>query len=101
MADWNTLYTVSLIVLSVLILCCVLRAILGPRVADRLLAVNMITTLVIIAVCILSLYLQESYLADVALLFSLLGCLGTVVLTRLLSARLKEKAEKEKKGVGA
>ncbi len=90
MNNWNNLYVPALILLSVLILLCVLRAILGPRPADRLIAVNMVTTLVIIGICVLSLYLGEGYLTDVALLLSLLGCLGTVVLTRAL----REKARK-------
>ena len=36
----------ALIVLALLILFCAIRAVIGPRTADRLLAVNMITTLV-------------------------------------------------------
>ncbi len=94
MNNWNALYVPALIILSILILLCVLRAILGPRPADRLIAVNMITTLVIIGICILSLYLGEGYLTDVALLLSLLGCLGTVVLTRVM----REKAQKPAAG---
>lgn len=81
---WSFLFTASLVVLGVLILACVLRAFRGPRTADRLLAVNMISTLVIVSVCILSLLLDEGYLADVALLFCLLGFLAVAVLSRIL-----------------
>ncbi len=98
MNNWSTLYIVSLIVLSVLILLCVLRAILGPRPADRLIAVNMISTLVIIGICILSLYLGEGYLTDIALLLSMLGCLGTVVLTRALREKLQGRESKGREG---
>ncbi len=87
MNAWNTLYTVALIVLGILILLCLLRVFRGPRTADRLMGVNMITTLVILVICILSLLLKEEYLTDVALIFSMLGCLAVVVLTRILSAR--------------
>ena len=88
MADpWSSFFIVSLIVLGVLMLLCALRAVIGPRTADRLIAVNMITTLVTICICILTLFLEEDYLADVALLFSLLGFLSVVVLTRILPAR--------------
>ena len=76
----------ALAVLAVLILCCVLRAVRGPKVADRLVAVNMMTTLVTIGICVLTLLLGEGYLADVALIFSLLGCLGVIVLTRVFSS---------------
>ena len=84
---WSVLYTVSLIVLGLLMLVCVLRAVLGPRTADRLMAVNMITTLVMVSVCILSFLFGEDYLADVAILFSLAGLLAVVVLSRVLPAR--------------
>ena len=81
----------TLIVLALLILFCAIRAVIGPRTADRLLAVNMITTLVIVSVCILSLLLSESYLTDVALLFSLLGPLAVITLTRLLAQKIEKK----------
>ena len=84
---WSVLYIVSLIVLGILILICVLRAVLGPRTGDRLMAVNMVTTLVTVCVCILALLLEEGYLADVALLFSLTGFLAVVVLSRVLPSR--------------
>ncbi len=98
MDNWSVLYVSALGVLGVLILLCVVRAALGPRPADRLIAVNMITTLVIIAVCILSLYLEESYLTDAALLLSMLGCLGTVVLTRVIAARVRNQESRPEKG---
>ncbi len=98
MADsWSVLYTVSLIILGVLMLLCALRAVLGPRTADRLMAVNMITTLVTVCICILTLWLGEDYLADVALLFSLLGFLAVVVLTRVLPARKPGKKDPRSK----
>ncbi len=96
MNAWETLYTVALSLLGVLILLCLLRVIRGPRTADRLMGVNMITTLVIVALCVLSQLLGEAYLTDIALLFSLLGCLAVVVLTRVIAARRAEGAAGEK-----
>ena len=89
---YGHLLWVGLFVLALLILGCVVRAVRGPRTEDRLIAVNMMTTLVAAAVCMLAVLLAEGYLADVALVFSLLGGLSVVVLTRLLTDRVSRKS---------
>ncbi|MBQ9211211.1 MAG: sodium:proton antiporter [Clostridia bacterium] len=90
---------VALGVLALLILGCIFRAVRGPKVADRLVAVNMMTTLVTIGICILTFLLGEGYLADVALIFSLLGCLAVVVLTRIFLSLSQQKESTRKGGV--
>ncbi len=83
-AFFFALLPVALFVIGMLLLACIFRAVRGPHVADRLVSINMMTTLVSISVCILAVLLSEGYLADVSLLFSLLGCLAVIVLTRIL-----------------
>lgn len=87
---------VALFILGLLIICCIVRAVRGPRPADRLVAVNMMTTLVTIGICILAFLLAEGYLADVALVFCLLGCLAVVVLTRIFLSMSHCENEKRK-----
>ena len=65
---YHYLYMGALVILSVLTLLCLLRAILGPRIADRVVAINMICTLTLCMICILGVMLGEGYLADVALM---------------------------------
>lgn len=96
-AAYDTLYTAVLVVLSVLTLLCLVRAIQGPRVADRIVSINMISTLTISMICILALKLQEGYLADVALIYALIGFLAVVVLCKVYMGIALEKREKEKK----
>lgn len=86
---------IALGIIALLLLGCILRAVLGPHTADRLVAVNMMTTLVSISVCVLSFLLREGYLTDVALIFSLLGCLAVIVLTRALAVREQPSEGKE------
>ena len=50
---------------------------------DRILAINMIGTLTIIMIAILSLYLEESFLLDIDLIYSMLSFLAVVVLTKV------------------
>ena len=73
-------------VLAVLVLvsaACLVRAVLGPRFTDRVVALNMICTAVILLVCVLSCLLGESYLVDVAILYALLNLRAVAVLCRL------------------
>ena len=82
---YTSLLPVFLSVTALLFLGCILRAVRGPGTADRMVAVNMMTTLGSLSVCVLTLLLAEDYLADIALLFSLVGSLAVIVLTRILS----------------
>ena len=93
---YNMLYTFVLTVLSVLIFLCLVRAIRGPRVADRIVSINMISTLVIATICVLAIKLAQGYLADVAIIYALIGFLAVVVLCKVYMGIALEKREKEK-----
>ena len=45
---YETVFTVALVFLGVMLLLCLIRAVRGPRVADRLVAVNMMGTMVMV-----------------------------------------------------
>ncbi len=74
---------VCMCVLAVCILACLVRAILGPRISDRIVAINMIGTMTIILITIVSVLLHEEYLVDVAVLYAMLSFLAVVVLTKV------------------
>ena len=93
---YNMLYTGVLTVLSVLIFLCLVRAIRGPRVADRIVSINMISTLVIATICVLAIKQAQGYLADVAIIYALIGFLAVVVLCKVYMGIALEKREKEK-----
>ncbi|MDD6466773.1 MAG: monovalent cation/H+ antiporter complex subunit F [Erysipelotrichaceae bacterium] len=87
-------------VLAILFFFCIIRAIKGPRYSDRLIANNVICTTGVIFICILSVYLKEAALVDIALIYTLLSCLSGVVVChvitlhhkgRLLNLKRKEK----------
>ena len=88
--------TVVLCLLTVAILLCLVRAILGPRYTDRTVALNMICTLVILLICILSYLLGQSYLVDIAILYGLLNLLAVSLLSRVSIAHHR-KRRKEKR----
>ena len=64
------------------------RAIRGPRVADRIMGINMIGTIVSLTLAILSVWLRQSWLLDVCILYALIsflagGGLATVCIAAL------------------
>ena len=61
----------ALVLIGVLILCCLVYGVRGRRFTDRVVAVNVVGTLTISAICILSFALQESYILDIALIYAL------------------------------
>lgn len=96
---YQTLFAGSLYVLAFLTLCGLIRAIRGPRIADRVVAINMISTLVIAMICILAVVKGEGYLVDIALIYSLLGFLAVVVLCKVFMgiANQRKAMENEQK----
>ena len=76
-------------------LACLVRAIQGPRYTERLVALNLICTVVVLMVCILSYLLEASYLVDVAILYGLLNLLAVAVLSRISVRRHREKRGEE------
>ncbi|MCR5432334.1 MAG: sodium:proton antiporter [Lachnospiraceae bacterium] len=95
-----------IVVLFFLVACMVMaliRAFTGKKPADRLVAVNMITTIVIMMTIILSVLLKESWLADISAIYALVSFVAVIVFSRLyIVSHMKKKAaaEKEKGGAG-
>ena len=82
-AEYNLLFTVALSALGVLMLACLARAIIGPRVADRIVGINMIGTIAIMMIAILAVMLDEGYLVDIAIIYAMLSFLAVVVLVKI------------------
>ncbi len=80
---YNILFSIALIWLSMLILCMLIRAIIGPRITDRILAINMIGTMVISCIAILSRLLWESFLTDVALIYAMISFISVLILATI------------------
>ena len=91
--DW--IFHMILVVLAILFILCLIRAIIGPRLADRLVAANMIGTMVMVSISILAVLLEEGYLVDVCLIYAMISFLAVVVLTKVYTGvYIKEKVEK-------
>ena len=55
---YQKLYIGVLIILALMLFVCLIRAVKGPRVADRLMAVSMLGTIVMFMIAILALLLK-------------------------------------------
>ena len=92
---YEILYTAALVIIGVLVLACLVRAIRGPRIADRVIAANMIGTLVVITICILTFLMGEGYLVDIAMIYTMLSFLAVVLLTKVYMGIYREKHRQE------
>ena len=90
----------SVIALTVLMLITLVRAIVGPRFTDRVVAVNMINTMVLAVIAILGVVLEEDFLVDIALVYALLSFLSVVILAKLVIDRRNRQLEREKREKG-
>ncbi len=86
---------VVMIVLAVMLIFLLVRLILGPSVADRVLSVNMIGTMVNAAIVTLALLLGESYLLDINLVYAMLSFLAVVLLAQVYIGVSREHFRKE------
>ena len=73
----------TMIFLSISVTFCLFRAILGPRLADRVICVNLVGTKTIIIIAILTFYLKQSALIDIAMVYAMISFLATVVLSKV------------------
>jgi multicomponent Na+:H+ antiporter subunit F len=80
---YNILFISALAVLTVLMILSLWRAIKGPRVADRIMGINLLTTVVVVAIALLAVLLKQSFLIDVSLLYGMIGFLAVIVLARV------------------
>ena len=76
--------------LAVTMCLCLFRAVKGPKLADRIIAVNMICVKAILLIVMVGVSREEEFLMDIALVYALLSFLAVVVLTKfMLQVRLK------------
>ena len=91
------LFYAILSIQAILLLLCLIRAVVGPRIADRLVAVNMITTMVTVMIAILAVLKGEGYLIDICLIYALISFLAVVVLSRIYTGVYREAKDHQKR----
>jgi len=79
----------SLVLISLLILSlgAIYRIIRGPTIWDRMLGVSLFSAKVIVAMVLLGVIIDRTYMIDVALVFSVLGFISTVIISRFVERK--------------
>jgi len=93
---YTIMYTVALVLVALALIAALIRAIRGPRTADRVVGINMAGTLTIISVLLLSRLLKQDWLLDVALIYAMISFIAVVVLTRIfVTVHMEKKGGKK------
>ena len=77
---YHLLYSAALIALAFLIGLVLLSAAVKKTVTDRILCVNMLGTMVIASIAVLSRQLEEAYLLDVGLIYTMISFVAVLML---------------------
>lgn len=92
--SYHVLFVIILVILAIMLFLCLLRACMGPTVADRLVAVNMMGTMVIVIIATLAIMMGEGYLVDISLIYAMLSFLAVVVLSKVIIGIHREDTER-------
>ncbi len=94
--QYNWIFHIILIILALMLIFSLIRAVIGPRVADRLVSVNMIGTMVTVMIAILGILKGEGYLIDICLIYAMISFLAVVVLTKVYTGVYMEEKNSDK-----
>lgn len=102
----NVLLIGIMLIYAVLVIMVLMRAVVGPRIADRLMAINMVGTIGIFLMAVISVLLGEDYLLDISIIYAMISFLSVVILTKVYmgvheqNVLKKHKIEREKREKG-
>ena len=95
---YRIVFVAVLMALGGMIFFALLRAIKGPRTADRIMGINMIGTLSLLAIAVIALYGKESWLLDVSLIYGMISFLAVAVLAMTrINRKQPQEAETEER----
>ena len=91
MVNYGPFFFVCIFILVVLTIFCLIRAILGPKLADRIMAVNMIGTMTIAMIVLLSVWMDEVAILDIALIYAVISFISVIVLAKIYVGIYRER----------
>ena len=90
---YEILFVAVLIILAVFLMLSLVRAIIGPRVADRIVAITMMGTQTLAIIAILAVMKQEGYLVDICLIYAMTSFLAVIVLSKVYMGVYRQRKE--------
>lgn len=105
LATYHVTLTIFPIILALMVFLCLIRAIKGPKIADRIVAVNMMGTLTMVIIASLAVKMNEGYLVDICIIYAMISFLAVTLLTKVYmgiyaEAHSKKMMDQEQKGEG-
>ena len=76
------LFFYAVIILAILMLVSLVRLILGPSIADRVVAVDAVNTMTVGAMIMLGVYYKQLIFIDVALIYALISFVSTLYIAK-------------------
>lgn len=89
--------TIFPVVLAAMVVLCLIRAIKGPRIADRIVAINMMGTMTMVIIAILAVKMDEGYLVDICIIYAMISFLAVTLLTKVYMGVYAERSAERKK----
>ncbi|MCR5602589.1 MAG: sodium:proton antiporter [Lachnospiraceae bacterium] len=97
MSAQNVLLTGIMFLYAGLVVLVLIRAVSGPRIADRLMAINMIGTIGIFLMAVTAVKLDEEYLLDICIIYAMISFLSVVILTKVyMGVHLENEMKRQK-----
>lgn len=93
---YEAVLVTALIILAIFLMLSLVRAIIGPRVADRIVATNMMGTQTLAIIAILAVMKQEGYLVDICLIYAMMSFLAVIVLSKVYMGVYRQHKELKK-----
>ena len=94
---YDTVFIVVLIILTFMVCLSFYFAIKGPKIGDRLVSINMMSTLIIVIMAILALFKSEVYIIDICLIYAMISFLAVIVLSKVYLGVFISKQQKQQK----
>lgn len=96
---YDYLFIGAFIIIGICLLFVVIKSIIGPRITDRVVTINMVGTLVVSSIIMLAVHLiNETYLLDVAIIYVLISFLAVIVLSNVFINQYKKNKEEKDNG---
>ncbi|MBO5856945.1 MAG: hypothetical protein J6Q87_01710 [Clostridia bacterium] len=80
---YSILFITVLICLGISAFIALIRSITGKTMINRFIGTNILSTITLIAICILAIFFKENYLPDIAIVFALLSCIVVMLLCKI------------------
>lgn len=85
-------HEVILSILALLMIVGMVRVFVGPTIWDRLLGLSLVSAKIVMGIIVFASLLERSFLLDIAIVYSLLGFIGSVLIARFLERRKGEQS---------